>query len=512
MTRLLLILGLALLTYLPIIDGVVVGQQQLIQSFRAQSVPQLSSKYSDFPFGFSYITRSEPFCFDGGVIVDFNHDGRLDYVGLVDVRETPAGRLIVFTQNDSGYFTIAREYYGEGARSLDVADINGDGLFDIATTGPFHPGSEATLNIYYQRASGDFDRAYQFCPGKSPRSICIGDLNNDGLPDIAVSFYEENFLRVFYQGQDQSFIQSRTRTLPGAFPAFESPMKIVDLNNDNRNDLFVLWAQNQDSTFGVYLQQADGSLPLSSIHSWPSIFTNDFAIADFDGDGNLDLALPFPANRPYGHIAVFPYDPVKDFSDTPYVYFTLDNPANVALGDFDKDGREDMVLFHTRWPSATYFHSAASGMFDASYLAGFQFTDAPYQRREDVGDINGDGWPDIIYADYQFGLTVLYNSTHPITGIVTPKGDKGLEFHLEQNYPNPFNSSTAISFTLPEEACVKLDIFNTLGQRVAQLIDKPLGAGNHDVQFDGSRLATGVYLYRLQAGRFVAARRLLLMR
>ncbi len=69
---------------------------------------------------------------------------------------------------------------------------------------------------------------------------------------------------------------------------------------------------------------------------------------------------------------------------------------------------------------------------------------------------------------------------------------------LNGNYPNPFNPTTRISFTLPEEAEVKLHIYNTLGQEVKQLLNQPLEAGTHAVDFVASDLPSGIYFYRLE--------------
>jgi hypothetical protein len=85
-------------------------------------------------------------------------------------------------------------------------------------------------------------------------------------------------------------------------------------------------------------------------------------------------------------------------------------------------------------------------------------------------------------------------------------------FSLSQNYPNPFNPSTTFHYGLPHTSFVTLIIYNTLGQQVAQLVNEQQQAGFHDVMFRGDGLASGMYLYRLQAGDFVASKKLLLLK
>ena len=91
------------------------------------------------------------------------------------------------------------------------------------------------------------------------------------------------------------------------------------------------------------------------------------------------------------------------------------------------------------------------------------------------------------------------------------------DFALDQNYPNPFNSGTVIRFALPQSDHIDLSLYNMTGQRVATLVEGTRPAGTYTVRWDGRdasgiELASGVYLYLLQAGSQVETRKLLLLR
>jgi alkaline phosphatase D len=114
----------------------------------------------------------------------------------------------------------------------------------------------------------------------------------------------------------------------------------------------------------------------------------------------------------------------------------------------------------------------------------------------------------------ELGTTFATNTVvNAITSAGAPPGPGILRtYSLSQNYPNPFNPVTTIGYSLAARSGVSLVVYNTLGQIVATLVDEVQESGTHGVKFDGSRLASGVYFYRLQAGSFVASKKLILLR
>lgn len=124
----------------------------------------------------------------------------------------------------------------------------------------------------------------------------------------------------------------------------------------------------------------------------------------------------------------------------------------------------------------------------------------------------GDGSRFFVTDSYN-GTTRVYKKVGP-TAIDDFGVDRGAPaaFTLLQSFPNPFNPSTTIRYGLSHPSHVTLTVFNTLGQQLAALVDEDQGSGYHEVKFDGTALASGVYFYRLQAGAYSETRTLLLLR
>ena len=160
----------------------------------------------------------------------------------------------------------------------------------------------------------------------------------------------------------------------------------------------------------------------------------------------------------------------------------LDEPAmwNVALSD----------------PQIADVFSDGLDPLSTELVGYWAFDEGTRQAAADLSQAGNDGF---------LGETSEVDSADPLwEGAPVSVGDapelKPETFRLEQNYPNPFNPTTQIQFSLPQDSDIRLAVFDLLGREVQVLAEGRYTAGTYSVAFDGTNLASGVYLYQLQAG------------
>ena len=173
-----------------------------------------------------------------------------------------------------------------------------------------------------------------------------------------------------------------------------------------------------------------------------------------------------------------------------------------ALFALDEEGNNE-----TR-PDTILSLPVDAGRFDGELL----FSEIPAGSYRLAVSVGSSG--DLTYV----GALISFDILGPITAVLE-EGETGPQaFALYPNYPNPFNSGTVLSFSLPEaRASVELAVYDLLGQKLAVLVRGARGPGFHSVEWDGRddsgrALASGSYLYRLQAGPYRAVGKLMLLR
>ncbi len=108
---------------------------------------------------------------------------------------------------------------------------------------------------------------------------------------------------------------------------------------------------------------------------------------------------------------------------------------------------------------------------------------------------------------YIVSVNILVNSNDEIFSSQIPK-----TYSLSQNYPNPFNPVTTIKYGLPKASNVILEIYNILGQRILTVVDDHETAGYHEAKLDATQFASGIYMYRIQAGEFSQVKKMVVMK
>lgn len=119
----------------------------------------------------------------------------------------------------------------------------------------------------------------------------------------------------------------------------------------------------------------------------------------------------------------------------------------------------------------------------------------------------------MVAGKYQYRLKqVVYDGTFKYSKIIEVEVGTPTKFSLYQNFPNPFNPSTTISYQIPKTANVTIKAFDILGREVATLVNEEKPAGNYEVKFDASNIASGIYYYQIKTGKFVQTRKMILLK
>jgi len=113
------------------------------------------------------------------------------------------------------------------------------------------------------------------------------------------------------------------------------------------------------------------------------------------------------------------------------------------------------------------------------------------------------------------GYSNFSKNSNPVKTFPTTSVAEGIiqkTFSLQQNYPNPFNPSTTIKYSIPKQSYVTLKVYDILGREVAALVNEKKPAGVYEINWNASKLSSGVYFYQLKAGEFIQTKKMILIK
>ena len=176
----------------------------------------------------------------------------------------------------------------------------------------------------------------------------------------------------------------------------------------------------------------------------------------------------------------------------------------------------------TNWTATTLTHNMTSLCVVDTNLFGGTWAEGAYYMVNSNSTFKSMGLPSVYVTGFAADNGVLYASTsdntvwkRTISEILTGVKDARqvpVEFNLSQNFPNPFNPTTTINYSVSKSSPVVLKVYNIMGKEVETLVNEQKGAGNYQVRFNASKLASGVYFYQLKSGDLVSTKKLVLLK
>ncbi|HEV3279584.1 MAG TPA: choice-of-anchor D domain-containing protein, partial [Terriglobia bacterium] len=291
---------------------------------------------------------------------------------------------------------------GNSPTSVVVAQFNGDGFQDLAVTNE----ADNTVSILLGNGNGTFQPHVDYATGYGPEDVSVGDFNHDGVLDLAVVNGGENL-----SGQPANSVSILLGNGDGTFqahvdyPTGQFPFRVAvgDFNGDGNLDLAIV--AEYDNAVSILLGNGDGTFQ-PEIEYGVSAQPTSIVVSDFNGDGILDLAV---ANFVAHSVSILlgngdgTFQPASDYNAT-------ENPASLAAADFNGDGIPDLAV-------ADFGSAAVSiliGNGDGTFQNQVRYATGTYPEGVAVGDFNGDGILDLALPnDNDLGsISVLLGTTN----------------------------------------------------------------------------------------------------
>ncbi len=434
----------------------------------------------------------------GAYAGDIDNDGWCDL--FIPCEQTDDVR--VFMNNGAGLYPtgFVRETPANMAipSPNEAADFDNDGEIDLAIG---NVGNDR-VTVMFGDGTGDFPTSVSLvASGVSVRAVGVLDLNGDGWDDIAAPNRNNGGKTALFLNNGDGTFAPKVDFEAGV--AGEFGLVVADINNDGIMDAFL---SNYDLPRNITVLLGNGTggfvaqtpVPTSG-QPWM------LAAGDLNGDGNVDVCS---ANSSGNGIGIH-------FGDGAGGLSAVVNkgagtfPLAIDVGDIDGD--LDLEIVASSYGSAlwTLWENNGAGNFvnSRTLAASSAASCATLYDRDNDGDMDITGLDEVDDWVYLYENNPEPTDTAPVPASLA----------LEQNQPNPFNPYTTIRFELPSHGTVDLSVFDATGALISTIASGPFDAGPHNVRWNGidgagTRVASGVYFYRLRSNGVQLTRKMMLLK
>ena len=377
---------------------------------------------------------------------DVNGDGKPD---LTTTNGGSASVSVLLNTTAPGATTPSfalQTQFATGIRpeSLWMGDVNGDGKPDLAIV---NGGSDSVSVLLNTTATGattpSFAPQAQFATGSAPRSVSMGDIDGDGKPDLAIANAAGSvcvLLNRTAPGDTTPSFATQEQFATGSNP---KSVSLGDIDGDGKPDLAIA-NLSSDSVSVLLNTTAPGATTASFAPQHPFATgsgPNSVSMGDFNGDGKPDLAV---VNGGSVSVSVLLNTTAPGASTPTFVpqtqFTTGRGPNSVSIGDINGDGRPDLAIVNFGSNSVSVLlNTTATGATTPSFAPQAQFKTDSFALSASMGDVNGDGKPDLAISNFfPTGVSVLLNQTGSVG--LTVSSSKGTTIEKSVGSTTPLDS------------------------------------------------------------------------
>lgn len=408
---------------------------------------------------------------------DGDNDGLEEVYAAFQYQGIPIYELHQFVWNESAWVhTRIDSGIDFHALGLAVGDGNNDGQNEIYTT-------TYSGGIYqYKWVNSEWQRTLVYDEGHELIRVAVGDGDNNGSSEIYVADYgtpPTGGGHVFMYEWD-GFSWHRTDIgliTVGGVTGSVNDVAVGDANNDGREEVYCSMSSS------IFMCAMTDTISVSLTPHNPPIQIPASG-GSFVFDARIENATNYPITFDAWTEVILPNG--QTFP-RPFVLRT-----NLSVQGSQTIMRTVTQFVPPYAPTGNYTYVGNAGTYPGAVAASDSF---PFEKLAgDAAPNHNQGWSCYGWFDDEI------SSSHP------------LEFTLHPAYPNPFNPVTTLSFSLPEASRASLKIYDIAGRLTATLMDGWRDSGTHEITFDGSDLASGLYIYQIQAGASKASGKMLLIK